>query len=143
MSRPPNDSFKPNRPSRFVFIQVFGGEKGMPERQVENTIPVLAVRSLEVSIAFYKEVLGFEVEWNAGHICSVSRDGSSIMLQQREAAGNGTVWIGLDGDSLISSAEKSGARILQPPTNNPWAYDMSISDPDGNVLWLGAEPKGQ
>jgi len=115
----------------------------MPERQIENTIPVLAIGSLDVSIAFYRDVLGFEVEWSANGICSVTRDGCSIMLQQRDAVGNGVVWIGLEDDSLIRSAEKSGARILQSPTNNPWAYEMKLADPDGNVLWLGTEPKGQ
>ena len=113
----------------------------MSERQVENSIPVLGVRGLAASVAFYRDVLGFEVEWNAGEICSVARDGCSIMLQVRPDAGRGTVWIGLDGEALIAAAMKSGAMILQPPTNHPWAFDMKLADPDGNVVWLGAEPR--
>jgi catechol 2,3-dioxygenase-like lactoylglutathione lyase family enzyme len=108
-----------------------------------NTIPVLAVRDLDRSIAFYKDVLGFEVEWNAGVICSVARDHCSIMLQVSDAPGTGTVWIGLEGESLFAALEKSEAKILQPPSNEPWAYEMKIADPDGNVVWLGAEPKVQ
>lgn len=113
----------------------------MSERQVENSIPVLGVRDLGVSVAFYRDVLGFEVEWDAGEVCSVARDGCSIMLQVRPDAGRGTVWIGLDGEALIAAAMKSGAVILQPPTNHPWAFDMKLADPDGNVVWLGAEPR--
>jgi predicted enzyme related to lactoylglutathione lyase len=113
----------------------------MTQRQIENTIPVLAVQDIDRSIAFYKEVLGFEVEWNAGHVCSVSRDRCSIMLQVRSDAGSGMVWIGLEGDSLMELVQESRAKILQPPTNKPWAYEMKIADPDGNVIWLGAEPK--
>jgi predicted enzyme related to lactoylglutathione lyase len=111
------------------------------QRQIENTIPVLAVRDLERSIAFFRATLGFEVEWNAGVICSVARDGCGIMLQVQDEVHPGVVWIGLDGDDMFSVIQRSGAKILQPPSNKPWAYEMKIADPDGNVLWLGAEPK--
>ena len=56
----------------------------MSHRQIENTFPVLTVRQLERSVAFYSDVLGFEMEWNAGEICSVSRDHCSIMLQKSD-----------------------------------------------------------
>lgn len=113
----------------------------MSQRQIENTIPVLAVRDLERSIAFFRDVLGFEVEWNAGVICSVARDGCSIMLQVQPEANSGTVWIGLDGDAMFSMIQRTDAKILQPPSSKPWAYEMKIADPDGNVIWLGSEPK--
>ena len=113
----------------------------MSQRQIENTIPVLAVRDLDRSIAFFKGVLGFEVEWNGGSICSVARDGCSIMLQVQDQARPGTVWVGLDGDVLFSEIQKSDAKILQLPLRKPWAYEMKIADPDGNVIWLGADPK--
>jgi len=63
------------------------------------------------------------------------------MLEARGELSRGTVWVGLDGDAIFQLVDESGATILQPPTNQPWAYEMKISDPDGNVIWLGAEPR--
>ena len=113
----------------------------MSQRQIENTIPVLGVRDLERSIAFFRGVLGFEVQWNAGVICSVARDGCSIMLQVRDEVHACTVWVGLDGHSLLSLIQKSDAKIVQQPTRKPWAYEMKIADPDGNLIWLAADPE--
>lgn len=122
-------------------VPPLGASDPMSRERVENTIPVLAVSDLDRSIDFFQRVLGFEVEWNAGAICSVGRDGSSIMLQSRDAAAPSTVWIGIDGDRMFESIQSSGVEIVQAPSNRPWAYDMKIADPDGNVLWLGAEPR--
>ena len=113
----------------------------MSQRQIENTIPVLPVRDLGFSMAFYRSVLGFEMEWQTDAVCSVARDGCSIMLQQQDEVTGGTVWIGVEDDSIFAEILSSDATIVQQPTNQPWAYEMKIADPDGNVLWLGTGPK--
>ena len=115
----------------------------MSRKQIENTIPVLAISNFDRSIEFFRRVLGFGLEWNAGSICSVGRDGSSIMLQSHEQVVPTTVWIGIDDDSMFDSIQSSGAKVVQPPSNKPWAYEMKIADPDGNILWLGAEPRAE
>jgi catechol 2,3-dioxygenase-like lactoylglutathione lyase family enzyme len=117
----------------------------MADHLVENTIPVLAVSDISASIRFYCEVLGFKHDWggdgNLSHIASVSRDGHAIMLQHRDPLNAGCVWIG--GDVLIPLWDKirsSGdITIIQRPTNQPWALEMRIKDPDGNVLWFGMD----
>lgn len=111
---------------------------------VECTIPILPVRSLGKSIAFYTKTLGFVLDWgDAGStVCSVSRDGKPIML--RESAGEfapAWVWIGLEDDSLFGEFQARGVEVLQPPKNYTWAYEMKFRDIDGNVLWLGTEPR--
>lgn len=30
-------------------------------------------------------------------------------------------------------------QVIQRPTNQPWALEMKIHDPDHNVLWFGSE----
>lgn len=111
--------------------------------EVENTIPVLPVTSLSRSIAFYVEKLGFTLDWGSESdgICSVSRDGHCIMLDEVVSVeAPSCVWIGLETDNLFSVFLAAGVRVLQHPENNPWAYDMKILDPDGNILWFATAP---
>ena len=116
----------------------------MMKQNVECTIPILPVRSLLKSIVFFTETLGFQLDWGdaSSTVCSVSRDGKPIML--RESAGElvtAWVWIGLEDDTLFREFEARGVEVLQPARNCAWAYEMKFRDIDGNVLWLGTEPK--
>ena len=113
--------------------------------QIECTIPILPVARLNEAIRFYTGTLGFKLDWG-GHegsiLCSVSKDGCSIMLSEN---GTGTqpawVWIGLEDDSLFHDYRQAGVKVRQEPRNFSWAYEMKFEDPDGNVLWLGTEPR--
>ena len=112
--------------------------------QVECTIPVLPVGNLGRSIRFYTEKLGFKLDWRGSVVCSVSRDGRSIMLRQkrnRETTAPVWVWIGLRSDRLFKSFRAKRVKVLQEPQNHSWAYEMMFTDADGNVLWLGTERK--
>jgi predicted lactoylglutathione lyase len=113
-------------------------------RQVECTNPVLPVRDLSRSIAFYTDKLGFTVDWigEQNLAGSVSRDRCSIMLlQMHERDAPAWVWIGLEDDSLFESFRAKGVKVHQEPRNEAWAYEMKFEDLDGNVLWLGTSPK--
>jgi len=45
-------------------------------------------------------------------------------------------------EKLYEEWKARGVEIRLPPTNYPWALEMQIQDPDGNVLRLGSEPRG-
>jgi predicted enzyme related to lactoylglutathione lyase len=113
---------------------------------VECIIPILRVANLAASIRFYVNVLGFQVDWGDGpesEMCSVSRDGRSIMLCQGDQGHRGTwVWIGVeDIEPLHAQLVAAGAKVVLEPTNFDWAYEFRIEDPDGHVLRFGSEPK--
>jgi catechol 2,3-dioxygenase-like lactoylglutathione lyase family enzyme len=62
--------------------------------QVERIDPILNVRSLQASLGFYKDILGFDVDWQGDGAASVSRDNHAIMLFEGEQGHAGTwVWI--------------------------------------------------
>lgn len=108
--------------------------------EVENIIPVFPVKDIEAAKAFYRDRLGFTLDWDACTICSVSRDGHCLMLAQNcEAASPALAWMGLETDALMTLAIKEGLEIEQLPKNESFAYHMKIKDIDGNILWLGTE----
>jgi catechol 2,3-dioxygenase-like lactoylglutathione lyase family enzyme len=124
-----------------------GGSREFGEDcKVENTIPVLAVSDLQASIRFYCDVLGFIVDWggqdDSSRIASVSRDGHPVMLQRREPLAPGCVWIGVSSLTILWDKIRSHAEVVvvERPTNQHWALEMMIQDPDENILWIGAAP---
>lgn len=114
----------------------------MPE--LHNAIPILRVSDLAASLEHYVKVLGFAVQWqDPGVIGCVSRGRCSLFLTEGDQGNRGSwVWIGVDEvEPLHEEYLRTGATIRHPPTNYPWAFEMQVADPDGNVLRFGAEPK--
>jgi predicted enzyme related to lactoylglutathione lyase len=46
-----------------------------------------------------------------------------------------------DVEKLQEELKARGVTIRMPPTNFPWALEMHVEDPDGNVIRFGSEPK--
>lgn len=115
-----------------------------PAPKIGNTIPVLPVRDLQRSITFYTETLGFKLDWGGAKgdvICSVSRDNHPIMLSQTDKIGSPAwVWMGADV-ALFELYRSKGVKVFQEPRNYTWAYEMKFEDIDGNILWLGSDPR--
>lgn len=110
---------------------------------VENVTPILRVQDLDVSRCYYIDKLGFALDWDAGGMISVSRDGKAIMLCEGEQGHAGTwLWLGVDdADALFAEFSAKGVRMRTPPKNFSWAYEFTVEDPDGHVLRFGAEPR--
>ena len=109
-----------------------------------TTVPILRVRDLTASVDHYVDVLGFKLDWkDEGIIASVSRDRCSLLLCEGDQGhAGGWVWIGADDiEPLCEELRAKGASIRQVPTNHPWAYEMQVEDPDGNVLRFGSASK--
>ena len=110
----------------------------------EGSQPILRVENMQASVRFYADALGFEnASWGTDNFTSVSRDQAGIYLCQRDQGRGGAwAWIGVeDVEKLYEEYEARGVTIRLPPTNFPWALEMQIEDPDGNVLRLGSEPR--
>lgn len=110
----------------------------------ERANPILRVADMRASVSYYVEKLGFaNADWGNEFFTSVNRDGAGIYLCQGGQGHAGTwAWIGVeDVAKLYEEYTASGAKILRPPRNYPWAFEMHVEDPDGHVLRFGSEPK--
>jgi predicted enzyme related to lactoylglutathione lyase len=110
----------------------------------EGSQPILRVEDMAASVRFYVDALGFQnASWGTDGFTSVSRDQAGIYLcQGDQGRGGAWIWIGVeDVEKLHEEYKAAGVTIRLPPTNHPWALEMQVEDPDGNVIRFGSEPR--
>ncbi len=109
-----------------------------------SAAPILRVADLGASLDYYVRVLGFAVDWRDDTgMASVTRDRCTLMLCQGDQ-GHAGAWVSVgvaDAAALHEDLKARGALVRHPPTDYPWALELQVSDPDGNVLRLGSEPR--
>jgi catechol 2,3-dioxygenase-like lactoylglutathione lyase family enzyme len=105
---------------------------------------ILYVDDLRASQRYYRDKLGFKIDWTDGDppdFGSVSRSDMQLFLCQR-CQGHPGSWLWVftpDVDRLHRELVKRGAIIKAPPANKPWRVrEMQVADPDGNVLRIGS-----
>lgn len=114
-----------------------------PPVHFEGSAPILRVESMEASLDYYVNLLGFKnAPWGTGDFTHVTRDQAGIYLcRDGQGRGGAWVWIGVEDAAKVHEEFKAcGVAIRLPPTNFSWALEMQVEDPDGNVLRLGSEP---
>jgi len=102
------------------------------------------VEDMQASLRFYVDVLGFSnASWGTDDFTSINRPGGAIYLcRGDQRRGGAWLWIGVDDvEKLHQELTERGVPILLEPTNHPWALEMHVEDPDGNVLRFGSDPK--
>ena len=106
--------------------------------------PILRVEDMPVAVRYYTEVLGFEpAPWGDDHFSCVTRDGAALYLCNGAQGHTGSwVWVGVaDAEALYEELQAAGALIRQAPMNYPWALELRVKDPDGNILRMGSDSK--
>jgi RimJ/RimL family protein N-acetyltransferase/uncharacterized glyoxalase superfamily protein PhnB len=130
---------------------VFGlaAEPEDPAARFFRVEPVLKVHNVEKTANFYRDVLGFRINFLYGSPPShagVSRGdwtGSGVTIQLSQAAagqplassGSLHILVGTGLDALFETYLTRGAAILNEPASRPWGMrDFTISDCDGHLL---------
>ncbi|EKQ56041.1 MULTISPECIES: VOC family protein [unclassified Clostridium] len=117
------------------------------------------IKDMKTMVEFYKNVLGFEIEWNGNEPnVMLKKDGVLFMFYGRNdfekmtnkrfnyANGiNGHYEIALsvptyrDVDSVYADIISKGAESVMEPTTEPWGQRTCyIADPEGNLIEIGS-----
>jgi catechol 2,3-dioxygenase-like lactoylglutathione lyase family enzyme len=118
-----------------------------PAARVTGIAPQFLVDDLDRAIAYYREKLGFELDFQyQSFYASVTRDGLAIHLKHapklaaerahRRQNEHLDAYISVSGiRNLFSEFEKRGARVIRSVEERPWAcLDFYVEDPDGYIL---------
>lgn len=121
------------------------------------------VNDLHRMVAFYRDVLGFEITWDGqGAYAEFKHEGIRFsMFERAQLPGllgqaptypsglNGTFELAID---LPTSADverefdrivKAGAQSIYTPRDEPWGMRSSmIADPEGNLIEIGSWNRG-
>jgi catechol 2,3-dioxygenase-like lactoylglutathione lyase family enzyme len=97
-----------------------------------NARPNLNVSNIEVSVAFYRDLLGFQAEAMMG-------EPPSFALLRRGGAQRSGCYIYVRGVEAIHDVFKAaGATFTFPLTVQPWGLrDFVVQDPDGHGIAIG------
>jgi catechol 2,3-dioxygenase-like lactoylglutathione lyase family enzyme len=115
---------------------------GAQHGDMAPAIPIFSVRSLRAGQAYFRDVLGFKVDWEDGEppdFSAVSRGHATVFMCEG-CQGSPGAWAMIFTPSVDRLAEElngKGGRALirMPPKDMPWRLrEMHVSDPDGNVI---------
>ena len=121
----------------------------MGEIALKSIVPILFVRNVSARAAFFREKLGFAIDFLYGEppfYGSVSRGDACLHLRfvhQPNFAELAAREVSLilatvevsDVQGLFEEFEQRGVEFAQAPTRQPWGgTDFHVRDPDGNVI---------
>lgn len=121
----------------------------MSDIALKSAVPILFVRDVTRSAAFFREKLGFAIDFLHGtppFYGSVSRGETCLHLRfvhQPNFAELAAREVSLilatvevsDVQALFGEFEERGVTFAQMPTKQPWGgTDFQVRDPDGNVI---------
>lgn len=112
--------------------------------------PVFVVRDITASVAWYRDVMGFEVAFLYGEPTFYAGVCCGEVTIHMQVAGAATRQPGqsvaniftADVDAFYRAITARGAVALTPPDDRPYGMrDFDIHDPDGNSLCFGTESR--
>ena len=114
---------------------------------------ILYVRNLDVSIAFYRDVVGLPFKFRQSTYAEFATDGTKFALFEQSAVpdligrpvteGGPSGEVAFVVDDVDGEAERlsaAGVRILSPPVDRPWGHrTLYVLDPDEHVVEFAQE----
>lgn len=105
--------------------------------ELERSVPELPVRDVEKAQLYYRDILGFQIEWIVPEkeFGAVANRDCILFLRRRSDSFEPSVnWIFAPGiDELYADLKTAGALITDDIEDKPWGLrQFTIEDLDGN-----------
>ncbi len=112
--------------------------RGSQPSGLRQALPELPFDDVAAAVAYYRDVLGFRINYQQDDLGVMDRDAISILLirrtDQHTGIGSFEVYVA-DADALYQELSARGARILGPPVSHPWGLrDFQVIDLEGNRI---------
>jgi len=117
----------------------FGGpNKAHPKRSLRTVMPELPFSDVTAAVAYYRDVLGFDINYAQDDIGVMDRDGLRLLLiartPQHSGIGSCAFYVN-DVDSLHAELVSKGANVQGEPVSQPWGLrEFKVLDLEGNRL---------
>jgi catechol 2,3-dioxygenase-like lactoylglutathione lyase family enzyme len=108
---------------------------------LEKALPELPLDNVAAGIAYFRDVLGFKVNYAQHNLGVMDRDRVTILLiartQQHKGIGSCYVYI-RDADALHAELTRTAAVVLDQPVSQPWGLrEFHVLDLEGNRITFG------
>lgn len=108
---------------------------------ITRAMPDFATDDIQTAVAFYVDVLGFQVAMDMGWIVTLhdpSNPKAQLSLMTHDATAPVVPDVSVeveDVDAAHRAAREAGAEIVHPLTDEPWGVRrFFVRDPDGKVV---------
>ena len=109
--------------------------------QLLQILPELPLSDVPAGVAYYRDVLGFSINYQQQDLGVMYRDSVTLVLVQKtpdhHSIGSCYVYI-RDADVLHAELLTKGAKVQGEPVSKPWGLrDFSVLDLEGNCITFG------
>jgi len=103
-----------------------------------QALPELPCDDVAAAVGWYREVLGFRINYQQHDLGVMDRDRITVLLiartDEHKGIGSCEVYVS-DADALYEELLAKGARVLGPPVSHPWGLrDFRVIDIEGNRI---------
>jgi uncharacterized glyoxalase superfamily protein PhnB len=108
---------------------------------MQKALPELPFDDVTAAVAYYRDVLGFRINYQQHDLGVMDRDNITLLLIARTErhTGIGSAYIYIeDADALYAELRAKGANIQGEPVSYPWGLrDFGVLDLERNRIRFG------
>ena len=109
-----------------------------PHHQLRSIMPELPLDDVPAGVVYYRDVLGFEINYQQHDLGVMDRDEVRLLLiartERHTGIGSCSLYVNAV-DALHAELVEKGAKVQGEPVSHPWGLrEFQVLDPEGNRI---------